>query len=359
MDLPFLPQCESQICVRYHWAFPAAENEFTLSVTLPEFDRKIIEYHRLLKWSPQSDPSNRPALLIRLVGLRSQRNVLSNQKSDLDKVITHLTETILLPPTQDLVILFFHLAASLRSRFSYYRQPDDLKSSIKYFRFLRVNFHSLEAFDIPHTSGDLPTQLFTALAYNLVLTPGDMVQDLGEMVALIPEFLTTDILTYHPKHAIEVFSKVVTATEIFCRRDTQLVANQAIQVLREATSLNPDWDISLALALCLAARFRVMLAMSDYEEVIAIADKIVATHTPGNSPTRVQRNAMMLISSLLASRLDAYSRPEYLEDAVHRIRTFVPCLLDEDRTQLASFLNSLMGPSGKTSRASEAKRAIM
>jgi hypothetical protein len=52
---------------------------------------------------------------------------------------------------------------------------------------------------------------------------------------------------------------------------------------------------------------------------------------------------MMLISSSLASRLDAYSRPEYLEDAVHRIRTFVPCLLDEDRTQLASFLNSLMG----------------
>jgi hypothetical protein len=130
---------------------------------------------------------------------------LSNQKSDLDKAITHLTEAILLPPTQDIVFAFFHLAVFLLSRFSFYRQPDDLKSSIKYFRFLRVNFHSLEAFDIPHTSGDLPTNLFHALAYNLVLTPGDMVQDLEEMVALIPEFITADILTYHQKHAIEVF----------------------------------------------------------------------------------------------------------------------------------------------------------
>jgi hypothetical protein len=93
---------------------------------------------------------------LELAGLRSQRWELSNQKSDLDKAITHLTEAILLLPTlptQDLVFEFFYLATLLCSRFSFYRQPDDLKSSIKYFRFLRVNFHSLEAFDIPHTSG--------------------------------------------------------------------------------------------------------------------------------------------------------------------------------------------------------------
>jgi hypothetical protein len=160
-----------------------------------------------------------------LAGLRSQRRAFSNQKSDLDKAITHFTEAILLLPTQDLVSPFFHLAAFLCSRFSFYRQPDDLKSSIKYFRFLQVNFHSLEPFDIPHTSGDLLTQLFNALAYNLVLTPEDMVQDLEEMVALIPEFVTADILTYPRKQAIEAFSEVITATEMFCRKDTQLVAN--------------------------------------------------------------------------------------------------------------------------------------
>jgi CHAT domain-containing protein len=318
-------------------AFLLAENP---SVTLPELEGVIPQYHRRLKSLPRSDP-NRPTHLRQLAALRSQRNALSHQKSDLDKSITHLTEAILLPPTQGLVFALFHLAAHLRSRYSFHRRPDDLKSSIKHFRFLRVNFHSLEAFDIPKTSGNLPTQLFTALAYNLVLTPGDMVQDLEEMVALIPEFITADILASHRKHAIRVFSLVVPATEMFCRKDTQLVANRAIQVLQEAAVLNPDLVISYALAKCLAVRFKTTLAMSDYSDAIAIANKIIATHSPGNSPMKIQRDSMMLISFLLVFRLDSFSRPEYLEDAVHRIRTFIPSLPDENRTQLASILDSL------------------
>jgi CHAT domain-containing protein len=278
------------------------------------------------------------------VGLRSRRYALSDQKSDLDKTITHFTEAIFLPPrpTQEIVAIFFHLAVYLLSRFSIYRQPDDLKSSIKYLRFLQVNFHSLEAFDITHNFNyDLPSQLFNALAYNLVSTPGDMDLDLEDMLALIPQFITADILTYHQKYAIEVFRDVITKTEMFCRKDTQLVANRAIQVLREATVLNPDLVISLALATCLAVRFQMTLTTDDYMEAIANTDKIVATYSPENSPTILQRNAMMLISSLLGSRLRMSPRPEYLEDAIHRIRTFVPCVSDEDRTTLATILNSL------------------
>jgi CHAT domain-containing protein len=275
-----------------------------------------------------------------LAAVRSQRIALSNQKSDLDKAITHLTEVILLLSTEDHVFVFFRLACLLLSRFSYYRQPDDLKSSIEYFRFLRVNFHSLQAFDIPPTNGGVPTHLFHALAYNLRLTPGDMAQDLEEIVVFIPEFITADILTYHQKQAMEVFTKAMITTKMFCRKDTQLVANRAIQVLREAMTLNPDLVISEALATCLAARFKTMLTMDDYEEAMAIADRIVATHSPGNSPTGMQRDAMLLISSLLGFRLNSFSRPEYLEEAVLRIRTFIPCLPDEDRTILAMILNS-------------------
>jgi tetratricopeptide (TPR) repeat protein len=300
----------------------------------------IPQYHRLLNSLPRSDP-NRPTLLFQLGGLQSQCWALSNQKSDLNKAITHFTEAILLPPTQDIVFELFHLAALLRSRFSFYRQPDDLKSSIKYFRFLRVNFHSLEAFNIPDISGDLSSNLFYALAHNLELTPGDMVQDLEKMVTLIPEFITADILTYHRKHTIKAFGEVVTKTEMFRREDTNEVANQVVQVLREATVLNADLDISFALARCLATRFKTTQVMNDYEEAIAILDRIVATHSTGNSPTRIQIDAMILISFLLGSRLNSFSKPEYLEDAIHRIRTFLPCLPDEPRIMLASFLNSL------------------
>jgi hypothetical protein len=49
----------------------------------------------------------------------------------------------------------------------------------------------------------------------------------------------------------------------------------------------------------------------------------------------------MTISFLLGSRLNSFSRPEYLEDAIHRIRTFIPCLPGEDRTMVAGFLNTL------------------
>jgi hypothetical protein len=232
-----------------------SDGPFVIQFTIPELDGEILRYHRLLESSPRSDP-NRPAFLFQLVGSRSQRFALSDQKRDLDKVITHLTEAILLPPTQDPVLGFFHLAVQLRSRFSFYRQPDDLKSSIKYFRFLRVNFHSLEAFDIPKTSGDLPSQLFNALAYNLVLTPGDMVQDLEEMMALIPEFITADTLTFQRKQAIQAFGDAFPETEVFCREDIQQIATRVIQMLREATVLNPDLDISYALAKCLATRFK-------------------------------------------------------------------------------------------------------
>ncbi|KAN0131872.1 CHAT domain containing protein [Lactarius tabidus] len=318
------------------------ESPIEFETTLPEIDEFILEHHRLLESLPRPN-SNRPALLCLLATLRAERNALSDQKSDLDKTITHLTEAVLLSQTQDIVYAFFRLAVFLLYRFEYYEQRDDVKSSIECFRLLRINFHSLEAFDIPHSIVDLPSHLFLALAINLVFTPGDMVQDMGDMVALIPEFITTDILTDHQEHAILTLGLSVIKSEIFRREVTQQVANQAIQVLREATVRNPNLAISFALAGCLAARFDSMPAMNDYDEAIAIADRIVATHSPGNSLTTIQKKAMVLISDLLVSRFNSFSRPEYLEDAILRIRTFVSSLpsLDDDRTDLANVLTVL------------------
>jgi hypothetical protein len=156
--------------------------------------------------------------------LRIRRREFSNQKSDLEKAIIHLTEVVLLPPTQHVGFALFSLAATLLLRFTLFQQPDGVKSSIKYFRFLRINFHSLEPFGIPHTSGDISSNLFHALAHNLELTPDDMVQDLEEMMALIPKFITADVLTYHQRHAIQAFGDVVPETEMFRREDTQQVA---------------------------------------------------------------------------------------------------------------------------------------
>ena len=56
-----------------------------------------------------------------------------------------------------------------------------------------------------------------------------MVPDVEEMVVLIPEFITADILTSHQKYAIATFAEAVAQTEMFGREDTQQVVNRAIQ----------------------------------------------------------------------------------------------------------------------------------
>ena len=318
---------------------PRLKTSFAPIVTLPEFDKRILPYYCLLEWLPRSDP-NRISILCQLVGLRTHRMELSRQKGDLDKAITHSTEAILLQSAQRIVFVFFHLAALLLSRFSLYRQADDIKSSVNYFRFLRKNFYSLEAFDIPYTSGDLLSSLFNALAHKLVVTPGEMVWDLEEIVALIPLLITADILTNHQAQAIVALGDAASETEMFSPKDTQQVADRAIQALRAAAVLNPDLVISFTLARCLTARFQGIPVMNDYEEAISIADKIVATYSPENSITKLQRGAMLLIPALLVSRLDFTSKPEYLEDAIHRIRTFIQWLPDEDRSELALILDS-------------------
>ena len=185
--------------------------------------------------------------------------------------------------------------------------------------------------------------LLRALSLNLLSTPGDMELDFEEMLALIPECISADALTTSQEQALYSFCRVLSRFmgTMFRQENTQKVANRAIQVLREATVLNPDVVISYALAVCLLSRFETTQAMNDYEEAIGAADRIIATYSPGNIPTAMEGSAMLLISTLLVSRLEMSSKPDYLEDAIHRIRTFVLCLPDEHR-QLADVLDSLM-----------------
>ena len=56
----------------------------------------------------------------------------------------------------------------------------------------------------------------------------------------------------------------------------------------------------------------------------------------------MEKQAMPFILTLLVSWLQLFSGPDYLEDAIHHICTFVPCLPDEDRTMFANVLDSLI-----------------
>ena len=308
----------------------------------------IVEYHRLLKSLPRSNFA-RPRLILALAALHTHRIYLSHQRSDLNKAITHFTEAILLSPTpsQKLVTALFHLADLLLSRYTEYDQPDGLKSSIKYFRFLRINFHSPAAFDDPEISEDISSKLFCALAYNLMLTPGKMAQDLEEMVTLIPEFITAAILTSSSSLAINAFSAAVyilaaEISEMYRQEDTQRDFNRAIQVLREAAVLNPDLEISNTLATCLIVRFEATHVMNDCEEAMTNLDKIVAACSPGKNLTELETNGLRLIALLLTSRVNVSPTPENLEDAIHRLRIIVTYSLTEnDHKKLTLLLGAL------------------
>jgi hypothetical protein len=325
----------------------AAENLFALLVvvTLPAVEKEISETHHLVASSHRSDP-HRPTRLLRLAELRTMRNKLSPNMADLDKSITHLTEATLLPfqfPFQSshyVVHVFFELAKVLLSRFHSYRRFEDVKYSIEYFRFLRVNFHPLqvEASNIPR--GHLTSLLVLALAGNSRLRSWDMIQDL-EMVALFRELLSSDASeSSYFNDAIVGFSRAI--GHAFSLEDVKLPPEQVIQVLREAETIIPYSEVSYALAICLTQRFLTAHVINDYEDAIAIADRIVAAHHPGDGLTPVQRGATNLIQALVVSRSNSYSSPEYLEDAIHRFRSLLslPSLPDQKRTSLARILDA-------------------
>jgi len=236
--------------------------------------------------------------------------------------------------------MFFQLASGLGLRFLLYKQPEDVKSSVKYFRLLRTHFHSLEVSDIPH--GHLTSRLVRALAENLISGSWDMImiQDIEEMAALSHELLSSDVSTTRRDliDAIKAFSVAVTYT--FRLEDPELPPEQVIQVLQKAEMIIPDSHVSYTLAHCLTICFLKAHVINDYEEAIAIADKIVATHSSGDSLTPVQRSAIELIQVLVVSRSNSYSSPEYLEDAIHRFRTLLrlPSLPDQFRTNIAAAL---------------------
>ncbi|KAH8990050.1 CHAT domain-containing protein [Lactarius hatsudake] len=318
-----------------------ATSEFPF--TIPQIEKEILEHNCLLALSPRPDP-HRPTHLLHLAVLRTMRNELSPQKADLDVSTTHLTEVVLLPfqTSRDVVYMFFQLASILLSRSALYEQPEDIVSSVKYFRFLRTNFQPLETFNIPHYQ--LTSRLVRALAMKLMKGSDDTTRDMEEMTALTHEILYSGSVS--SLSAIDLIDAIVPFSDAVAETHRLDDANQppelVIQILRQAMLLIPDLRVSYTLAHCLAVRFLMAHEISDYEEATTIADKIVAAHTPGARLTPTQRHAIELINVLVVSRLNLYSRPEYLEDAIHRLHTLIclPSLPDQDRARLAVSLDN-------------------
>jgi hypothetical protein len=153
---------------------------------------------------------------------------------------------VLLPSQQieEKIHVFFLLASLLLSRFSRYGRPEDIKCSLQYFRFLRINFHPLQAFNTSIPLGQFLSRLVGVLAYNLMSGAGymmqDMTQDMEEMASITHELLSSDVLTSDLIPALEAFSAAVASY----LDDAKPLPEKVVQVLREVEIFKlPDAEV--------------------------------------------------------------------------------------------------------------------
>ena len=148
---------------------------------------------------------------------RSERYSLSQQK-DLDKSIVHRTEAILLPPISqsgpflNIAELLFHLVIDLLNRFKTFKQPEDIKYSIEYLRYLQGLPLELESFHISRS--DVTTSLVEALAAQVELGVDDGTRNIEEMVVLCRELLASNISADIPVGAFIALDQAIDAKSI-------------------------------------------------------------------------------------------------------------------------------------------------
>jgi CHAT domain-containing protein/tetratricopeptide (TPR) repeat protein len=280
-----------------------------------------------------------------------RRHKMFHDERDLDKSILQFTQAILHhdpfhPVTSkdgpNLIVAFFFLTDAFLRRTLKSRPPvtSNIKYCIEYFYYLRDL--SLEAFGV--TRDEVTELLVYALSHQTRPGSADMKTSLKQMTDLCRELLTSDDLTGHPAHAIRALARVVSNLGGL-DSDTQ-PSGQLIECLREANARLPDFhDVPYALSLCLFMRFNATKSNDDYNDAIAILDKIIASHSSADDPDlrSSAQAAAGLAATLASNRFSLYEKPDYLEEAIFRRRAHLSTvpLEDPDRHTCIQYLAKL------------------
>ncbi|KAH9025938.1 hypothetical protein EDB85DRAFT_2292020 [Lactarius pseudohatsudake] len=295
-----------------------------LSIT--DIDDRIANLQNVLSRHPRSHPEYIIGVHT-LAMARPLRYDLSREKEDLDKSILHFTEAIFLPPVSrdgfslNIVELLFGLARALLYRSKQIEQPEDVKYSIEYLRYLRRL--PLDSFDLSkHTVTML---LIQALGVQVGLEAGDGTQDVNEMIDLCREFLGPNISADFPAAAFETLGLAVTGEWVRGRSVQSL--EKVVECLQDAAKSCPPGSEShpvlFALAATLWIRFLGTHSNEDYEKGTALLERILDPNQPGECPDSVRDKVLHLASALAFARSGIFKNPEYSEIAISRFRTFL------------------------------------
>jgi len=297
----------------------------TDSIVFSDLHQLITDCRHDITTLPRASPE-RIGSIEALAGALVLRYNLLGQVDDLEQSILCLTEAIFLPPYwgRNIAQNLFFTAQLLLHRENMPLEAEGVKCAVIYLRYLRGQ--SPEAFNIPPDV--VKETLVTALAFQVVLEHGGVIQDIEEMADLFLELLNSDTWT---------ISTVATTSFVVAVRlrhqqwgKGKEPPAKVIDCLREAKSRLPDLDeLSITLSCTLLDRFSISFSNDDYEEGTVILDKILTSHPPGDDPSQY-REALQTIFTFADIRLLVSGKPENLEEAIYRLRNLLPWIPLED-----------------------------
>ena len=311
---------------------------YFLTVSIHDIDSDITSHENFLSTSPRSHIF-RPIALTCLASALFERNLLLNQREDLDKSIFRCTESILLPSPsrlehgQRIFQTLFLLTSALFERSRVSEQPEDAIHAAKFLHHLRDQ--PLVAVGIPRHA--VTTLLIDSLALQVELGARDVMQNIEEMAVLCKELLTTDASDCDATRSITLFSTVV-RSKISLRFQNQPL-DQVIECLRVAREHKPDLrEACITLAFMLSHRYLTTYGNDDYEEATSIFDELITSSSPGEIQDNFSDIAQEYVTSLAILRSVTHETPEYSEEAIFRARSFVASSSDKDTKLIHSAL---------------------
>jgi CHAT domain-containing protein/tetratricopeptide (TPR) repeat protein len=308
--------------------------------SLHEIDSSIRQLQHLLSIFPRSNPL-RLQLMFSLASKRHLRYSLLDQREDLDKSIVHLTEFILLSPLSrlqrgpNILSALFALANSLFLRSTESKQPEDAICATKYLSHLRDQPHAIPSFP-RHKVTDF---LVRALAWQVELKAGNVMQNIREMAVLSRELLETSDVD--ATHLIVLIHAAMTS------KIRPVVPGQPLDELiefsRAARKCRPDLlKGHMTLVNSLVCRYFMTGVNDDYEEAASILDDIIAYRSLGNtqdeSVAEARAWATGFVTTLSMLRSAFYESPENLEEEIYRNRACASSYSHKEHSQVPLFV---------------------
>jgi len=293
-------------------------------------DSIIPQLQNVVASLPRTD--HRRLFYVRRLAMRTCARFLSSrQQGDIEESILSSTEAIYLSHTRDtpspflnIVHIFYHLAFGVFLRVMDSTRPEDVKSCIRYFRYLHAQWHEVSMkFHVP-----VAADLVRALAVQVELELGDVDEDIEEMADLCDELLNSDIPVQSLAPPITDFAGAI-YIHFNEPSEWKIRSEKVTDCLRKAVVRLPELRqvsfVQFVLARSLFIRFYVTPSEDDYAEGMTILDRIIAIRGSGDRSSPWREKALSWAAMLADARFNAYGKPDHLEHAIYRIRT----MLDE------------------------------